>query len=44
MQWKNEDISRLDLVKALMGDFLQDREGDRVGLILFGSQAYLQAR
>ena len=43
MQWKNEDISRLDLVKALLGDFLQDREGDRVGLILFGSQAYLQA-
>lgn len=43
MQWQNEDISRLDLVKALMGDFLQDREGDRVGLILFGSQAYLQA-
>ncbi|MDZ3990660.1 hypothetical protein PspTeo4_03056 [Pseudomonas sp. Teo4] len=43
MQWKDEDISRLDLVKALLGDFLQDREGDRVGLILFGSQAYLQA-
>ncbi|WP_367599155.1 VWA domain-containing protein [Pseudomonas fulva] len=43
MQWQGEDISRLDLVKALLGDFLQDREGDRVGLILFGSQAYLQA-
>ena len=43
MQWKNDEISRLDLVKALLGDFLQDREGDRVGLILFGSQAYLQA-
>ena len=43
MQWQNEEISRLDLVKALLGDFLQDREGDRVGLILFGSQAYLQA-
>ncbi len=43
MHWKGDDISRLDLVKALLGDFLQDREGDRVGLILFGSQAYLQA-
>ena len=43
MQWQDDEISRLDLVKALMGDFLQDRQGDRVGLILFGSQAYLQA-
>ncbi|KHL75407.1 BatB protein [Pseudomonas putida] len=43
MQWKDDEVSRLDLVKSLLGDFLQDREGDRVGLILFGSQAYLQA-
>ncbi|WP_028693831.1 vWA domain-containing protein [Pseudomonas cremoricolorata] len=43
MQWKGEDVSRLDLVKALLGDFLQARKGDRVGLILFGSEAYLQA-
>lgn len=43
MQWQGDDISRLDLVKALLGDFLQERQGDRVGLILFGSQAYLQA-
>lgn len=43
MRFKGEDISRLDLVKALLGDFLEDRQGDRVGLILFGSQAYLQA-
>ncbi|MBV6287335.1 vWA domain-containing protein [Pseudomonas aegrilactucae] len=43
MHWDDEDISRLALVKQLLGDFLQGREGDRVGLILFGSQAYLQA-
>ena len=43
MQWQGEDVSRLDLVKSLLGDFLEKREGDRVGLILFGSQAYLQA-
>lgn len=43
MRWQGEDVSRLALVKALLGDFLQDRRGDRVGLILFGSQAYLQA-
>ncbi|MBW0236299.1 MULTISPECIES: vWA domain-containing protein [Pseudomonas] len=43
MQWQNEDLTRLELVKSLLGDFLEKREGDRVGLILFGSQAYLQA-
>jgi Ca-activated chloride channel family protein len=43
MQWQDEDVSRLTLVKHLLGDFLEGREGDRVGLILFGSQAYLQA-
>ena len=43
MQWQGEDVTRLDLVKNLLGEFLENREGDRVGLILFGSQAYLQA-
>ncbi len=43
MQWKDEEVSRLALVQHMLGDFLEGREGDRVGLILFGSQAYLQA-
>lgn len=43
MQWKGEDVSRLVLVQNLLGDFLENRQGDRVGLILFGSQAFLQA-
>ncbi|CDM41292.1 vWA domain-containing protein [Ectopseudomonas oleovorans] len=43
MQWDDEPISRLELVKRLLGDFIEGRRGDRVGLILFGSQAYLQA-
>ena len=43
MQWEDEPISRLELVKRLLGDFIEGRRGDRVGLILFGSQAYLQA-
>jgi Ca-activated chloride channel family protein len=43
MQWDGEDVSRLSLVKHLFGDFIEGREGDRVGLILFGSRAYLQA-
>lgn len=43
MQWDGEDISRLELVKKLFGDFIEDRRGDRIGLILFGSRAYLQS-
>ncbi|MCE0463212.1 vWA domain-containing protein [Pseudomonas uvaldensis] len=43
MRWQDEEVSRLTLVQQMLGDFLENREGDRVGLILFGSQAYLQA-
>ena len=43
MHWQDEEISRLELVKHLLGDFITERRGDRVGLILFGSKAYLQA-
>lgn len=34
-------VDRLTAVKAVAGDFLTRRQGDRVGLILFGQQAYL---
>src|SRR5690606_26603878 len=34
---------RLTVVKTLGADFLERRTGDRVGLILFGTRAYLQA-
>ncbi len=36
-------MTRISAVKAVASDFIQKREGDRIGLILFGSQAYLQA-
>jgi len=35
-------VERLTAVKAVAGDFIERREGDRIGLILFGAQAYLQ--
>lgn len=35
-------VSRLAVVKAAAKQFVQARAGDRIGLILFGSQAYLQ--
>ncbi|MBS7661021.1 VWA domain-containing protein [Pseudomonas lalucatii] len=43
MRWEDQEVSRLTLVKQLLGDFIEGRRGDRVGLILFGSQAYLHA-
>lgn len=36
-----EQASRLDVVKAVVSDFVRQRQGDRVGLVLFGSMAYL---
>lgn len=36
-------VDRLSVVKRVAGEFLARREGDRVGLILFGSSAHLQA-
>ena len=35
--------SRLSVVQKVAGDFIQHRHGDQVGLILFGTQPYLQA-
>ena len=36
-----EQATRLDVVKAVVSDFVRQRQGDRVGLVLFGSMAYL---
>jgi Ca-activated chloride channel family protein len=35
-------VTRLELVKNVAGRFLEQRQGDRLGLILFGSRAYVQ--
>jgi Ca-activated chloride channel family protein len=36
-------VDRLSAAKDVMGDFLLRREGDRVGLVVFGSAPFLQA-
>ncbi|MEJ2347294.1 MAG: VWA domain-containing protein [Gammaproteobacteria bacterium] len=36
-------VDRLTAVKAIAGDFIQRRVGDRLGLILFGLHAYVQS-
>jgi len=36
-------INRLQAVKRVVDDFIQRREGDRLGLLLFGTEPYIQA-
>ncbi len=36
-------VSRISATKAVASDFIEKRVGDRIGLILFGDQAYVQA-
>ena len=40
---ENQQIDRITIVKYVVGEFLKRRESDRLGLILFGTNAYLQA-
>ena len=35
-------VDRLVATKAVAGEFISKRSGDRIGLVLFGDQAYLQ--
>ena len=37
-----EKVDRLTVVKEVAGDFIARRQGDRIGLILFGRRAYVQ--
>ena len=39
----NQTINRLQALKVVATDFIERRQGDRIGLILFGDQAYIQA-
>lgn len=36
-------LSRWEAIKSIMSEFIEEREGDRLGLIFFGSNAYLQS-
>ncbi len=43
MQAQGQQIPRIIAVKAVLNEFIEKRVGDRLGLILFGTNAYLQA-
>jgi len=42
MELNGSTINRLEMLKVLLGDFITRRAGDRLGLILFGDDAYMQ--
>lgn len=43
MQLGKHLVSRVEAVRRVGADFIDSRKGDRLGLILFGSNAYLQS-
>jgi Ca-activated chloride channel family protein len=43
LQLGGQLVNRLTVVKNVVRDFIEARQGDRVGLILFGTNAYVQA-
>ena len=38
---KGQQVSRMQVVKGVVGKFIEGRQGDRIGLVIFGSQAYV---
>lgn len=43
ISFRGRTVQRLAVVQAVAGDFIERREGDRLGLVLFGQNAYLQS-
>jgi len=41
MQLRGEAVDRLTALKSLLADFIEQRRGDRLGMILFADHAYL---
>ena len=42
MSLNGRTVNRLDMLKVVLGNFIERRVGDRLGLILFGDDAYMQ--
>ncbi|GHE80361.1 vWA domain-containing protein [Thalassotalea profundi] len=42
MSLNGQTVNRLDMLKTLLSEFIDRRVGDRLGLILFGDDAYMQ--
>ena len=42
LQLGGQRVNRLEVVKSVVREFIGERQGDRIGLILFGAQPYVQ--
>jgi Ca-activated chloride channel family protein len=42
LKLQGRHVNRLVVVKSILNEFIEKREGDRIGLVLFGEKAYLQ--
>ena len=42
LKLQGRHVNRLVVVKSILTEFIEKREGDRIGLVLFGEKAYLQ--
>tara|TARA_R110001592_G_scaffold4418_1_gene24967 strand:+ start:1118 stop:2107 length:990 start_codon:yes stop_codon:yes gene_type:complete len=42
MSLNGSTVNRLEMLKVVLGDFIERRVGDRLGLILFADDAYMQ--
>jgi Ca-activated chloride channel family protein len=38
---RGRQVTRMAVLKGVMGNFIQNRTGDRIGLVVYGSQAYV---
>ena len=43
MYLEGDEVNRLVAVKAVVSEFINRRQGDRMGLVVFGTQAFLQS-
>lgn len=42
LKWDNKAVTRLEVVKKVIADFVTKRSTDRLGLVVFGEEAYTQ--
>lgn len=42
-RWQNRHVDRLTMVKIVLDQFVSKRPKDRIGLVVFGSEAFLQS-
>ena len=43
MYLEGDEVNRLIAVKSVVSEFIERRKGDRMGLVVFGTQAFLQS-